>query len=94
MPYCQKCGKPATEGYKYCAPCNDEYKKEQAKANGQNAGVVDAIQKLNNNLYAIRTVLEEILWNDHGGKLVWQKGDGTTAPRFIVEYGAEVERRK
>lgn len=91
MSFCQNCGKSALEGYKYCKPCNDEYKKKNQTNEGQ---TVDAIQKLNNNLYAIRTVLEEILWNDHGGKLVWHKGDGTAAPRFVIEYDADTSRRK
>lgn len=64
---CKDCGVTIDQKYEFCSDC---FKKNSSE---QNAGVINTLQQLNNNLYAIRTILEEIISKQYNEKLVWEK---------------------
>ena len=68
MGKCEDCGADIGDQYVVCVPCLN--KRKQA-SNGTNQ-VVDELGKLNNNLYAIRTILEDFL-KEKGKSLDWNK---------------------
>lgn len=73
------------EKYKFCFPCVNKMKQTNqevgAVKDGSNDDVVKAIGAMNNNLYAIRTILEAQLEKEHKLFLRWDKEES----KFLIE---------
>lgn len=69
MGKCEDCGTDIEDTYKVCFECS---KKRKAQSNGSK-DIVDELGKLNNNLYAIRTMCEHFLKEIAGKTLDWNK---------------------
>ena len=77
MGKCEDCGTEIGDNYIVCVPC---LKKRKQENNGTNE-VVHTLQQLNNNLYAIRSIQEEILFLQYGRKLIWDKEE----KKFVIK---------
>ena len=66
---CERCGKTVSSNaqgvpYKFCIKCNSELQKEKSARveinpiKGGSDNLLDALNKINTNLYAIRTLME------------------------------------
>lgn len=85
MGKCELCGKEVDDKYKFCMACVQQMKKDNAEvgatSTGSNADVVRSLGALNNNLYAIRTLLETQLETEHNLLLVWDKENA----KFVIQ---------
>ena len=68
MKKCKTCDNLIDDKYIVCMDCLSANKESSSK----DSDVVRAIQQTNNNLYALRTILEEFL-SEKGKLLVWNK---------------------
>lgn len=69
MGKCEDCGTEIADNYVVCVPC---LKKRKQENNGTNE-IVRELGKLNNNLYAIRTIAEHFLQEMCEKTLDWNK---------------------
>jgi len=69
MHKCEDCDAQIDDNYKVCFPCSNKRKQSN---NGTNE-VVRELGKLNNNLYALRTMQEFMLKEKFGHVLIWNK---------------------
>lgn len=92
MGKCELCGAEISDQYKFCIACVKQMKKDNADAGAvnQNADLVKSIGAVNNNLYAIRTILETMLEKDHKLFLVWDKENA----RFVIEKAKKKKVKK
>jgi len=60
---CEMCGVEVDDKYKFCMKCVQQMKKDNAEAGavntGSNADLIKSIGAVNNNLYGIRTILDD-----------------------------------
>ena len=71
MGKCEDCGATIDDNYKVCFDCS---KKRKQEVSG-NSEVVRELGKLNNNLYALRTIQEAFLEAKLKKKLAWNVVD-------------------
>lgn len=83
MGKCEDCGATIDDNYKVCFNCS---KKRKAQNNGTK-DIVDELGKLNNNLYALRTMQEFMLKKMYDVTLDWNK----ETKRFDIN---EIEKGK
>jgi len=69
MGKCEDCGADIDDNYKVCFPCSNKRK----QSNNGTSDVVGELGKLNNNLYALRTMQEFILKETFKHELAWNK---------------------
>ena len=85
MGKCEMCGAEVDDKYKFCMKCVQQMKKDNAELGatntGSNADVGKSLGALNNNLYAIRTLLETQLETEHNLLLVWDKENA----KFVIQ---------
>ena len=71
------CGADIDDKYKMCLKCAQEMKKTNqevgAVKDADNEEVIKALGAVNNNLYAIRTILEFQLLKEHNTTIYWDK---------------------
>lgn len=79
---CEDCGAQIADNYKVCIGCANKRKAGAARV--QNKDVVDALGKLNNNLYCLRRQLGVILRQKYSVKIEWDK-----KKKDFVENAAE-----
>lgn len=70
--FCELCNAPIGEKYRFCLKCSMKLKEQPAIPEIKDE-TVNHLQKINNNLYAIRTILEYNLLKDWKKKLIWDK---------------------
>jgi hypothetical protein len=79
------CGVEVDDKYKFCMKCVQQMKKDNAEAGAVNSTsndeTIKSIGAVNNNLYAIRTILETMLEKEHKLFLVWDKKEA----KFLIE---------
>jgi hypothetical protein len=94
MGKCEMCGKEIDDKYKFCMGCVQQMKKDNAEvgatSSGSNADVVKSLGALNNNLYAIRTLLETQLEIQYGFLLVWDK----ETAKFVIQKTKQKKKVK
>ena len=79
------CNNQIDDQYRFCIACVQKMKKDNAETGAVNTSnnnqeIIKSIGAVNNNLYAIRTILEAILEKDKR-KLVWDKENS----KFVIE---------
>ena len=77
MHKCEDCDAQIDDNYKVCFPCSNKRKQSN---NGMNE-VVRELGKLNNNLYALRTMQEYTLNANFKVNLKWDKEN----KKFVIE---------
>jgi len=77
MHKCEDCDAQIDDNYKVCFPCSNKRKQSN---NGTNE-VVRELGKLNNNLYALRTMQEYTLNANFKVNLKWDKEN----KKFVIE---------
>jgi hypothetical protein len=79
------CKAEIDDKYKFCMTCVQKMKKDNAEAGAVNSTsndeLIKSIGAVNNNLYAIRTILETMLEKEHKLFLVWDKKEA----KFLIE---------
>jgi Txe/YoeB family toxin of Txe-Axe toxin-antitoxin module len=81
------CETQIEDKYKFCMPCVSKMKQanQEVVAEANSDEVVKAIGALNNNAYAIRTILEAMLEKQHKLVLRWDKKE----VKFVIEKKAK-----
>lgn len=81
---CEVCNSDIDSKYKFCLKCAQEMKKTNqevgAMKDGSSDEIVKALGAVNNNLYAIRTILEHKLLKENNATLSWDKEE----KRFLI----------
>lgn len=71
MKQCEDCGKPIEDRYKLCQECNLKRRQEYSKE--ENKDTLKSLSAINNNLYAIRRLLEKQVEKQYNERLEWDK---------------------
>ena len=69
------CGKLIDDKYEMCLDCLKKIKESNASQD-----IIKELGKINNNLYAIRTIQDYLLFMKHGKHLEWSKEE----KRFLI----------